>query len=486
MKSKKIEKRKVKFSIYNFHLNTDVEIRYDQIDGTDYAILPVIMFMQGVHAGSQGPILYTDTQLSENYHAWNDTPICINHPQVDGVFVSLNNPELHNTEVVGRIFNTSYENSKLKAEAWLNVSKASEIIDMYKRGDELQVSPGLFSNDIIASGEFNGENYHAVATSIKPDHLAILPNDQGACSWNDGCGIRANKGEQMDKKEERQNLILFADLVKPDFKVNEIAYDDALRIMRQEMDKMDVQGEKYHYLRRMFDNHAVYECSYTGGGEKLYKRNYNINDNNEVQWTSDPQEVVERVSYDPVTNSNKKGEDEMSKKKECCLEEVKAFVAEETNLYTDNDVEWMSKLEEGQFKAIVTAHKKVEEEVASAKKESADMKANTPKAQTFEQLLANASPELQESVQHGQKMFINRKNILVEGIKANENNKFSDEQLNAFDIDTLENMASLMGGKKEPVTNFGLGLGESNVTTNKTEEHVQEPIGDPEAYMDKE
>jgi hypothetical protein len=64
-------------------------------------------------------------------------------------------------------------------------------------------------------------------------------------------------------------------------------------------------------------------------------------------------------------------------------------------------------------------------------------------APSFDQLLAAASGETRESIEYGQRMFKARKEELVKGLLACERNKFSEEQLKAFGIDQLENLATL-------------------------------------------
>jgi hypothetical protein len=52
----------------------------------------------------------------------------------------------------------------------------------------------------VRPGEFNGKKYESVARNMIADHLALLPNDEGACNWKDGCGIRANKRNKQINK----------------------------------------------------------------------------------------------------------------------------------------------------------------------------------------------------------------------------------------------------------------------------------------------
>ena len=53
----------------------------------------------------------------------------------------------------------------------------------------MEVSTGLFTENVQANGVFGGKAYHAIATNYRPDHLAILPDQIGACSIEDGAGL---------------------------------------------------------------------------------------------------------------------------------------------------------------------------------------------------------------------------------------------------------------------------------------------------------
>ena len=88
------------------------------------------------------------------------------------------------------------EDNKLIAEAWLDVDKISElgehaerILEAVRNREEVEVSTGYYSQIINESGTFEGEDYSGIQTFWIPDHLAILTDQNGACSWKDGCGM---------------------------------------------------------------------------------------------------------------------------------------------------------------------------------------------------------------------------------------------------------------------------------------------------------
>jgi hypothetical protein len=61
----------------------------------------------------------------------------------------------------------------------------------------MEVSTGLFAEVNEEPGQWGNEQFDVSVLSIVPDHLAILPGATGACSVQDGCGIRPHQGKDM-------------------------------------------------------------------------------------------------------------------------------------------------------------------------------------------------------------------------------------------------------------------------------------------------
>lgn len=169
------------------------EVRYATLNGRKFLVVPVIMAISDV-------VMNGALYPSSEYFApsWNGVPVTIGHPATDdGDFLSANTPETIEKYVVGQIFNAADDDGRLSAEAWIDVLKTNKIaptlIKGLLAGNELDVSTGFFAISVEQTGISNGKQYSIVWTNIQPDHLALLPGESGACSWDDGCGIRANK-----------------------------------------------------------------------------------------------------------------------------------------------------------------------------------------------------------------------------------------------------------------------------------------------------
>lgn len=141
--------------------------------------------------------------------AWNGRPVPLNHPQVNGFFVSANSPAVMDEFNLGYFFNARAEShelgAKLVGEMWLDIAlieakggPAFQGLTTLRQGGTVEVSTAYFCLVRDEEGEFNGERYNGVQYNIKPDHVAFLPTIQGACSVEDGCGVNANSSHDRD------------------------------------------------------------------------------------------------------------------------------------------------------------------------------------------------------------------------------------------------------------------------------------------------
>ncbi len=167
--------------------------RTEYLNGKKHTVIPATMLIANeVFHGNQGGWFYPAGAIARSLTAWNGKPVtCPGHPvDEDGNFVSIGaTTEIFNKFAVGTIFNASFNNDTLKADLWLENSKCKDIFKILEQGHSLDVSTGMFSEDVLSLGGGGGGAQGSVRT-ILPDHLALLPNAVGACSWEDGCGIR--------------------------------------------------------------------------------------------------------------------------------------------------------------------------------------------------------------------------------------------------------------------------------------------------------
>ena len=186
--------------IWNIDLGT--EYREEELDGRRYIVVPMVMILEGVHTGSQGPVYYSIDELAKTPKMWNLKPIVIEHPFRGDTATDL---EVYKRQSVGMVMNTHFTDGKLKAEAWIDIDKALEkcptILEHIKHRLPMEISTGLFSELVLEEGVWNGEPYKGRIINIRADHLAILPQKQGACSLSDGAGLLINQRQEIDPNE---------------------------------------------------------------------------------------------------------------------------------------------------------------------------------------------------------------------------------------------------------------------------------------------
>lgn len=176
---------------------------YQMLEGKRYMVVPMAMLTEGVHAGSNGPLYYPRDELSKTPVVWNHKPIVVYHPEENGKGVSACLPHVIESRKVGLVMNTRFDN-KLRAEAWLDEAKLKKVdqrvLNSIQKGEMVEVSTGLFTDNEKKDGEWGGEKYTHIARNYRPDHLAILPDRKGACSIADGAGL-------LQLNEEAKNVI---------------------------------------------------------------------------------------------------------------------------------------------------------------------------------------------------------------------------------------------------------------------------------------
>ena len=194
-------------------VNLSGKVRREKMDGRDYLVAPLTMIVPGVLNGSKGALFYPLSEITENYLAWNNMPIVVNHPTDDfGKPCSARSPKILEKFGIGVVFNTQVSD-RLIAEGWFDVEKTRRLspttFDKLQRGEVEELSTGLFTRNYpVQNGEeaqYNGKPYTHIARNYRPDHLAVLPTSKGACSVSDGCGVNVNQSSEVEESEDVSN-----------------------------------------------------------------------------------------------------------------------------------------------------------------------------------------------------------------------------------------------------------------------------------------
>lgn len=284
--------------------------RNDSMEGRPFIVAPMVMMLEGVIPGSQGPLFYPGEEIAKTPAVWNHKPIVVYHPIINGEGVSACDPEIITKQKIGVIMNTKYDevNKRLTAEAWLEEDRM-KAVDMrvetaVQNEKPMELSTGLYSDTEPTKGVWNGKEYSAIARNYKPDHLAVLPDKLGACSIADGAGFIRNEMKDMLVNEVLLScaMVHVREQLKP-YVINEASFSDirgllwaALRsrfgIMANTSNQPDL------WVEDVYPSFVIY--SYLS---KLWKLNY-TNTTTSVSFVGEAVEVTRVTQYITVDGAS--------------------------------------------------------------------------------------------------------------------------------------------------------------------------------------
>ena len=196
------------------------------INDKDYIKLPVVFLKEGILEGSAGALLHKADIFKDYAEKFNKIPITYMHPTLNNEFVSVQN---NNTDVIGFLNDVTYNEQKRALEGYAYIdkdllqNKYVHLHDLINKKYNIEVSVGIYSEIENTEGVYNDKKYIGIVQNYEPDHLAILGELTGACSYKAGCGIRNNqqlanninnnnnnnkKMEEMEEKKLTLNELL--------------------------------------------------------------------------------------------------------------------------------------------------------------------------------------------------------------------------------------------------------------------------------------
>jgi len=457
---------------------TNYSVRVEKLNGVDYVVVPVVMMVEGVHSGSRGPVLHLADELGKYEASWNGIPVTVTHPTDEsGNFISANSLQ-QVPKNIGVIYNTYMDGSKLKAEAWLNKDKLKNqfpTVSAYiTQGRHLEVSVGVFSDDEESQGTWNNEEYLAVAKNYRPDHLALLPGEQGACSWDDGCGIRVNHQQEEETSmegQQLQTLQAISDVIRREgialTLLNNVSLMGQIDEVRKQLYTQDRDG-LYHYLLDVGPDYYVYEQAKQGQETQLWRQMYEYEEGT-VSNVGDPQKVKRKVEYLAVNSfvrTNKGG----SKMTKCKESRVDALINNQATRFDEADREFLMGLDDNQLAKLepVTVEPQVNTEQVVAQAQQA-LKNSLKTPEDFINLLP---AEMKDQFQSGLTLHQARRNAMVTTIMTNTADAWTKEELEVMGTPMLEKLAKSV---TKVDGDYTLSAGGFNVNTAGTDEVLLPP-----------
>ncbi len=430
-------------------------IRQDTFDGKDYTVVPVVALKEGVFqcVTCEGPELYLAQEFAGVVESWNGRPVTLGHPKRDGMLVSAGTRDIHESVVIGVIFNAELEDAKLKLEAWIDNEKVKDLgddaeatLDRMNAGEQVEISTGYFANVRPSSGKFNGEAYAGVQTNVVPDHLAILEEGtNGACSWKDGCGaprLNANDAHCDECTDFRDNL---RNLMMKILAEHELSDTDRRRALEAVLNNSD--EFRFAWVVAVFSDEFVFE--HNGA---LWRQGFVISEDDGTITLGDDMIQVRPETHfvDVKTNQETAMEKEQT---------VNELIANKATKFTDDNKTWLMSLEEEQLDTLAP----IEAAPAEGEGEGTPAPAapaNTPEVDpdgnedpnseedepvTLQSYISDAPPEIQELLTQGIKLQAAQSAKLIKAITANKHCSFTEDELKDKTLDELTKLAALSG-----------------------------------------
>ena len=298
-----------------------LKTRKESLDGVEYLVAPVVMVKEQVLNGELLPA----EEIEKSAPGWNGRPVVVYHPEdEDGNEVIANDPKVVPKYEVGKVYNVEYDSksTKLKGELWIDISKAKrknsdmkEALKMIQNSEELEVSTGYIVNDRLnKKGTFDGVEYNGIQRDILPDHLALLPQEIGACSWEDGAGVRNNSNKFVSWIKR---------LVSNLSNKNSIQ-QQVMNALKEEYDDFDwitdlVHDDELNKDFAIFNTRGHWEKDEMIVPQKMYAIEYSFDDDGSVVLGNTLQEVEPVQQYIPKTVQK---EEETLNKKEMIVRDV--------------------------------------------------------------------------------------------------------------------------------------------------------------------
>nr|DAO20242.1 MAG TPA: Prohead core protein protease [Caudoviricetes sp.] len=156
--------------------------------------------------------LYPAAEIEKAYNTLERNPMPLGHPKVDGKHVSARDVRAVNEYHVGAwLQNVSHEDGKVTGDMYVNrqyaessekgkrlINRLDEMI-AGTNSEPIHISTGLLYSGIAANGESKGKKYNEIATNMMFDHVAVLLDEPGAGTPEEGVGIFVNaEGDEVE------------------------------------------------------------------------------------------------------------------------------------------------------------------------------------------------------------------------------------------------------------------------------------------------
>lgn len=440
------------------HMATTEFNRYATFEGRNYLVAPVVALVEGVVNGELVP----GEEIGKYVDAWNGIPLPIDHPRRNGRPVSANDPARIEQSSLGRFFNARVTNGRgkrLRGELWIDIEKANrlggealEVLQRLENGEPLEVSTAYFRDLEAQPGSYGDKDYIGIQRNLRPDHLALLPQSVGACSWEDGAGAPRVNDSQKEGGTKSVIEAIKGLLMKFPWLNQGKGFRETEQLLERALTASYGDASRF-FIEEVFEDYLIYRELPREDGpgvpqeDRLYRLEYEVNEDGEVVF-GERQEVRREVSYEPVETPTAQSSKEGSEAELANKEKVEALITNARTKWTEDDREKLMAMDEEILDKMEpeepeeeTTTEETEEAEEEEKEGGEETTTEQQQPQTFEEWVETIpDPELREEMKANRKRVQERRAQLVEGLAKNERCQFDKEELNAMTTPQLEKL----------------------------------------------
>lgn len=262
-------------------------IRREQHNGREHIVVPSFTLPDGVIMNNG---LYPKEEIDKAYKGLEGTLAPLSHPMVDGDYVSARQPEAINAYHVGA-WNRNVERvgHRVSIEKWIDVEFAKNteggraLLEAIDKGEPIHTSTGIFLDREMTP---NADGYGWIARNMVFDHDALLLNEQGAATPEDGVGMMVNKTFVINSAIPVVNEDALDD-----------SYGEKMAVLSAAVKERFATVDSYAYVEDFDDRTLIYVTP-----EGMYSIDYHFEGDNPIL-TGEARTVVAETSYKVKTNS---------------------------------------------------------------------------------------------------------------------------------------------------------------------------------------
>lgn len=261
-------------------------IRREKHNGREHIVVPSFTLPDEVVMNGG---LYPHDEIEKSYSTLEGSLAPLGHPQVNGEYVSAQQPDAINSYHVGawnrnvkRVGNRISVEKIIDVEFAKNTEGGRKLLDAINKGEPIHTSTGIFLEREMTP---NADGHEWIARNMNFDHDAILIGEIGAATPEDGVGMMVNKTFVINSAVPTVNEDALDD-----------SYGEKLAILSEAVKERFATSDSYAYVQDFDDRALIYVTP-----EGTYTIDYHYEGDNPIL-TGESKVVTVETSYKVKTN----------------------------------------------------------------------------------------------------------------------------------------------------------------------------------------